>query len=128
MDGKNGRVFSTSTELAGQMLDLLGGDTGSVQSGDGTTRATGELERLRQGIRGMTRWRENWDESAQDIIIGACPQRKLISREGGGGEGGPRNNSQKSDDQEWDPPLGLKLGIFFTFFSLFYGLTKHFML
>ena len=125
VDRKNGRVFSTSAELASQMLELLGDISKSVQSGgDGTTRATGELERLREGIRGMCRWRENWDESAKHIIIGACPQRNVISGEGGGE---PGNISQK-EYQEWDPPLGLKLGIFFTFFSLFYGLTKNFML
>ena len=124
LDGKNGRVFSTSAELASQILGLLGGVSGIVQSGGGgTTRATGELEQLREGIRGMTRWQQNWNENAKDVIIGACPQRKLVSGEGGG----PENNSQK-EDQEWDPPLGLKMGIFFTFFSLFYGLTKDFML
>ena len=120
VDGKNGRVFSTSAQLASQMLELLGGISNSVQrGGSGTTRAPGELERLREGIRGMCRWRENWDESAKHVIIGACPQQKLLGAE----EGGPGTNSQK-EDQEWDPPLGLKLGIFFTFFSLFYGLTK----
>eukprot|EP00984_Skeletonema_dohrnii_P006106 scaffold2168_cov131-Skeletonema_dohrnii-CCMP3373.AAC.10 len=29
-----------------------------------------EMERYRQNIRGMTRWRENWDECARHLIVG----------------------------------------------------------
>ena len=68
VDGKNGRVFRTAAELADQMTELL------LNVGkNGSNRANGELEHLRQGIRGMTRWRENWEENAKDVILGACP-------------------------------------------------------
>eukprot|EP00563_Minutocellus_polymorphus_P001488 CAMPEP_0181037548 /NCGR_PEP_ID=MMETSP1070-20121207/9461_1 /TAXON_ID=265543 /ORGANISM="Minutocellus polymorphus, Strain NH13" /LENGTH=573 /DNA_ID=CAMNT_0023115273 /DNA_START=33 /DNA_END=1751 /DNA_ORIENTATION=- len=101
VDGKNGRVFSTSTELAGLMLELLGSfaNISSARSDGTTNRATGELERLRKGIRGMTRWRENWNESAQDVIIGACPLWKNTTT-GLGNSSGDGTHHQ-TDDGHW---------------------------
>ena len=59
-DKVNGRVFRDGEELSRQLFELLKGypveDT--------------ELERYRQNIRGMTRWRENWDDCAQHLIVG----------------------------------------------------------
>lgn len=59
-DGVNGRVFSDGDELSQQLYDLLKGYP--VESV--------ELERYRQNIRGMTRWRENWDDCAKHLIVG----------------------------------------------------------
>ena len=60
-DGVNGRVFCDGDELSRQLFDLLKG----YPSED-----VAELERYRQNIRGMTRWRENWDECARHLIVG----------------------------------------------------------
>ena len=130
VDGKNGRVFSTSSELAEQLVELLDSvpNICSAQSDGMTSRATGELERLRKGIRGMTRWRENWNETARDIIIGACPRQKTATGPGNNSGDGTYRHQYQDDGGDWDPPLGLKLAIFFSFFFLFYWLTRHFVL
>jgi len=130
VDGKNGRVFSTSAELAEQMLELLGVVTNSESSAqkDGVAMATRELERLREGIRGMTRWRENWNGIALDVILGVCPRKEITTIGEPGGNITYGGNRSQQGDGEWDPPLGLKLALFFSFFSLFYWLTKRFML
>lgn len=59
-DGVNGRVFCDGEELSRQLFDLL----------KGYPLDTKELDRYRQNIRGMTRWRENWDECARHLIVG----------------------------------------------------------
>ncbi|KAL7494849.1 hypothetical protein ACHAWT_005724 [Skeletonema menzelii] len=59
-DGVNGRVFCDGVELSRQLFNLLKGYPSEVV----------ELERYRQNIRGMTRWRENWDECARHLIVG----------------------------------------------------------
>ena len=106
VDGVNGRVFATADELARQMLALLG----SVGE-DGSIRAAGELEKLREGIRGMARWRENWDDNAKEIILNACPS--AIDNEAG---------------HRGEPPMWLKVLVFIIFFVIFYSLTKKFAL
>ena len=70
-DGINGRVFCNGEELARQLFDLLQkkkGDDDDDYDDDDDTRK--ELERFRQNIRGMTRWKENWDECAKHLIVG----------------------------------------------------------
>jgi beta-1,4-mannosyltransferase len=61
-DGVNGRVFCNGEELSRQLFDLL----------KGYPLHDKELERYRQNIRGMTRWKENWDECAKHLIVGDC--------------------------------------------------------
>uniref|UniRef100_A0A7S2LQ07 Glycosyl transferase family 1 domain-containing protein n=1 Tax=Leptocylindrus danicus TaxID=163516 RepID=A0A7S2LQ07_9STRA len=52
--GNNGMVFESSAELADQMFDLLVNED--------------KYLKLKEGVRGMTRWRENWINCAADII------------------------------------------------------------
>lgn len=59
-DGVNGRVFYNGEELSRQLFDLL----------KGYPLYDKELEQYRQNIRGMTRWKENWDECAKHLIVG----------------------------------------------------------
>ncbi|KAL7538578.1 hypothetical protein ACHAWF_006136 [Thalassiosira exigua] len=63
-DGVNGKVFESGEELACQLYELLSGypsnDTLSV------------LETYRRNIRGMVRWKENWEECARHLLVGAC--------------------------------------------------------
>ena len=59
-DGVNGRVFCDGEELSRQLFDLL----------KGYPLEDVKMERYRQNIRGMTRWRENWDECARHLIVG----------------------------------------------------------
>mmetsp|Transcript_26720 Transcript_26720/g.64108 ORF Transcript_26720/g.64108 Transcript_26720/m.64108 type:complete len:511 (+) Transcript_26720:3-1535(+) len=61
-DGVNGKVFGGGDELATQLFDLLSG-----YPSDGTLN---ELERYRCNIRGMMRWKENWEECARHLILG----------------------------------------------------------
>lgn len=61
-DGVNGKIFHNGEELANQLFDLLLG-----YPGEG---ACNELEMYRQNIRGMTRWKENWEECARHLIVG----------------------------------------------------------
>mmetsp|Transcript_39245 Transcript_39245/g.118029 ORF Transcript_39245/g.118029 Transcript_39245/m.118029 type:complete len:540 (-) Transcript_39245:335-1954(-) len=66
-DGENGRVFSTSTQLAGQMTDML------ESLGGSSSLEGGQLAELKEGVKGMTRWDENWSENARGVILRACP-------------------------------------------------------
>ena len=56
-DGVNGRIFENEAELADQLFEFLAGYPGDV--------ATDRLEAYRRNIRGMTRWKENWEECAR---------------------------------------------------------------
>lgn len=60
-DKVNGRVFSSDEELATQLFELL--DRYPDNNDD-------ELEKYRTSIRGMTRWKENWEECARHLIVG----------------------------------------------------------
>ena len=60
--GVNGEVFGDEGELAEKLGDLLGG-----YPGEG---AMGRLEGYRRKIRGMRRWREEWEECARHAIVG----------------------------------------------------------
>ncbi|KAL7516137.1 hypothetical protein ACHAWX_001186 [Stephanocyclus meneghinianus] len=62
-DGVNGRIFQNGDELANQLFDLLKGYPNEEGGGS-------ELEKYKLNIRGMKRWKENWEESAQDLIVG----------------------------------------------------------
>jgi beta-1,4-mannosyltransferase len=66
-DGVNGRIFQDGDELANQLFDLLEGYPNKEGSGS-------ELEKYKLNIRGMKRWKENWEESAQDLIVGEWEQ------------------------------------------------------
>lgn len=61
-DGVNGRIFQDGDELADQLFDLLL----DYPSDDALNR----LEVYRRNIRGMTRWKENWEECARHLIVG----------------------------------------------------------
>jgi len=61
-DGVNGKVFQNGDELATQLYDLLL----RYPSDD----ALQKLEVYRRNIRGMTRWKENWEECARHLIVG----------------------------------------------------------
>mmetsp|Transcript_14557 Transcript_14557/g.31648 ORF Transcript_14557/g.31648 Transcript_14557/m.31648 type:complete len:520 (+) Transcript_14557:156-1715(+) len=61
-DGVNGKIFQDGEELANQLFGLLLG-----YPSDGTLN---ELEKYRVNIRGMTRWKENWEECARHLIVG----------------------------------------------------------
>ena len=67
-DGLNGRVFSNKEELTGQLLTLLG-----TKERDNNGKMKGDLAAFRDNIRGMTRWRENWESQAYDMIMSVCP-------------------------------------------------------
>ena len=69
-DGTNGRVFRTAPELASQMFGLLG-----TLNEEGADRSEGELSKLSAGVKNglQTRWGENWDRNARDVILGVCP-------------------------------------------------------
>jgi beta-1,4-mannosyltransferase len=60
-DKVNGRVFTSDEELATQLFELL--DRYPDNNDD-------ELEKYRTSIRGMTRWKENWEECARHLIVG----------------------------------------------------------
>ncbi|KAL3767469.1 hypothetical protein ACHAW5_006198 [Stephanodiscus triporus] len=60
-DGVNGNVFANGEELATLLLDLL------RYHNDGKLH---KLETYRKNIRGMTRWKENWEECARNLIVG----------------------------------------------------------
>lgn len=62
MDGTNGKVFQDGDELATQLYELL-----SDYPTDNTLQ---KLEVYRRNIRGMTRWKENWEECARHLIVG----------------------------------------------------------
>ncbi|EED90915.1 beta-1,4 mannosyltransferase, partial [Thalassiosira pseudonana CCMP1335] len=57
-DKVNGRVFTSDEELATQLFELL--DRYPDNNDD-------ELEKYRTSIRGMTRWKENWEECARHL-------------------------------------------------------------
>ena len=61
-DGVNGKVFQNGDELATQLYDLL-----LRYPSDETLQ---KLEVYRRNIRGMTRWKENWEECARHLIVG----------------------------------------------------------
>jgi len=62
-DGVNGRIFESGIVLANQIFELLLGYPGDDD-------ALSRLEKYRRNIRGMTRWKENWEESARHLIVG----------------------------------------------------------
>jgi len=59
-DSVNGRVFRDGDELSRQLYDLL----------KRYPVDTKELDEYKRNIRGMTRWKENWDECAEHLIVG----------------------------------------------------------
>ena len=61
-DGVNGRVFQDGAGLATLLCELLAGYPGD--------EARRRLEEYKRHIRGMTRWQENWEESARHLIVG----------------------------------------------------------
>lgn len=63
--GSNGLVFDTSEELADQMFQLL------------TDKAL--LRSLKDGVRGMKRWRENWDEHVDVLVKSLATQHPNVS-------------------------------------------------
>lgn len=75
-DNVNGRIFKDGEELADQLFDLLAGSHNiDGNDDDDIGRMRKKLEFYRQNIRGMTRWKENWDECARHLIIGNGEQR-----------------------------------------------------
>jgi len=75
-DNVNGRIFKDGEELADQLFDLLAGfHNNDGDDDDVIGRMRNKLEFYRQNIRGMTRWKENWDECARHLIIGNGEQR-----------------------------------------------------
>lgn len=60
-DGINGRIFRTDIDLSEQLYELLDGYPNNTES---------HLENYRRNIRGMTRWKQNWEECAQHLIVG----------------------------------------------------------
>lgn len=70
-DDVNGRIFKNGDELANQLFDLLVGFNADNDN-DGMMKS--KLEMYRQNIRGMTRWKENWEECARHLIVGGGEQ------------------------------------------------------
>ncbi|KAL3798416.1 hypothetical protein HJC23_005069 [Cyclotella cryptica] len=62
-DGVNGRIFQNADELSNQLFGLLKGYPSKEGGGS-------ELETYKLSIHGMKRWKENWEESAQHLIVG----------------------------------------------------------
>ncbi|KAL7526249.1 hypothetical protein ACHAXR_001397, partial [Thalassiosira sp. AJA248-18] len=62
-DGVNGKVFENGEELANQLFELLL----RYPTSDGTHNV---LETYRRNIRGMARWKENWEDCARHLIVG----------------------------------------------------------
>jgi beta-1,4-mannosyltransferase len=60
-DGVNGNIFAKGEDLATLLFDLLKYDN------DGRLH---KLETYRKNIRGMARWKENWEECARKLIVG----------------------------------------------------------
>jgi hypothetical protein len=65
----NGRIFKDEEELAIQLYELLVGFYDN-NGGDDIGRMRNKLDTYRQNIRGMTRWKENWEECARHLIVG----------------------------------------------------------
>lgn len=61
-DEVNGTIFQDGNELANQLFDLL--------TGYPDDDALNRLEVYRRNIRGLTRWKENWEECARHLIVG----------------------------------------------------------
>ena len=68
-DDVNGRIFKDEEELAIQLYELLVGFYDN-NGGDDIGRMRNKLDTYRQNIRGMTRWKENWEECARHLIVG----------------------------------------------------------
>lgn len=62
-DRINGRIFENDVELAAQLFDILMGYPSNTD---------GQLEKYKTNIRGMTRWKENWEEYAHRLVVGDC--------------------------------------------------------
>ena len=60
-DGINGRIFHTDIDLSEQLFELLEGYPNHDK---------GHIEKYRRNIRGMTRWKENWEECARHLVVG----------------------------------------------------------
>jgi beta-1,4-mannosyltransferase len=60
-DGVNGNTFVDGEDLATLLFDLL------RYHNDGKLH---KLEIYRDNIRGMTRWKENWEACARNLIVG----------------------------------------------------------
>ncbi len=73
-DDVNGRIFKDEEELANQLFDLLVGFP-NIDDDDNVGRMRNKLEEYRQNIRGMTRWKENWEKCARQLIVGDGEQR-----------------------------------------------------
>jgi beta-1,4-mannosyltransferase len=63
-DGVNGNIFASGEELATLLLDLLSYHI---------YERLHKLEAYKKNIRGMTRWKENWEECARSLIVGDSP-------------------------------------------------------
>jgi len=66
-DGVNGNIFTHGEGLSTLLLDLL--RNYNSYDNDGAPK-NDKLELYRNNIRGMTRWKENWEECARNIILG----------------------------------------------------------
>ncbi len=77
-DDVNGRIFKDEEELANQLFDLFVGYHDNDDDDNDTNnvgRMRNKLETYRQNIRGMTRWKENWEDCARQLIVGDGEQR-----------------------------------------------------
>jgi beta-1,4-mannosyltransferase len=66
-DGVNGNIFTSGDGLSTLLLDLLCNYNSCNNNG---TLKNDKLDLYRNNIRGMTRWKENWEECARNIILG----------------------------------------------------------
>jgi beta-1,4-mannosyltransferase len=60
-DGINGRIFRNGVELADQLHNLLEGYPNNANAQ--------QLEKYKKNIRGMTRWKENWEDCAKHLVV-----------------------------------------------------------
>ena len=60
-DGINGRIFENDVELAEQLFDMLMGFPSNTN---------GQLDKYKANIRGMTRWKKNWEQCAHRLVVG----------------------------------------------------------
>lgn len=73
-DDDNGKVFSNEQQLAEQLQHLLCQERGQ------DNKIKGDLAKFRSNIRGMTRWRENWIQHAQNTILGTEDQGESLPK------------------------------------------------
>ena len=69
-DGFNGRIFRSSSELSSQIYDLFNGK----KRDNVDNKFDGMLKSFRNNIREISRWRENWNDNAHEMVLASFPK------------------------------------------------------